>query len=79
MKKLVILTLGDELRETDYLIKFPSSIKKENIEEIIEDIRKCKHEKYNLPEDWCYDEVIEVIIKKFQGKLLHSSVWRFYL
>ncbi|RLD19302.1 MAG: hypothetical protein DRI33_03230 [Caldiserica bacterium] len=79
MKKIAVITLHDNISSVDFLFKFPPYVSKDQVEQIIRDISHGNLSKYNLPEDWTYDEVAEVIAKELGGEILYPYRWEFYL
>ncbi|RLF42422.1 MAG: hypothetical protein DRN17_07860 [Thermoplasmata archaeon] len=78
MKK-VLLHFGDGEFEEGFLIEIPDSVRKSDINVIVKDVRQGKVGKYNLPEDWSYDEVIDVILKEVNGERVDVEYWDFHL
>ena len=78
MKKVLIKLYDSEVEE-EYVVDVPDDVKDDDLVEIIEDIRKGDYEKYGLPEDWTYDEVMDVIAKKYNIKRLDFEFWPYRL
>ena len=78
MKK-VLLHFGDGEFEEEFLIEIPDSVRKSDINVIVKDVRQGKVGKYNLLEDWSYDEVVDVILKEVNGKRVDVEYWDFHL
>jgi transposase len=77
--KTVIVNFSDGTFEETFLVRFPDQVDEEDIEEVVEKVRKVQTDELNLPEDWTYEEVMDYIVQKFKGAYIKHELWSFYL